>query len=189
VLTSFRRHLTYSNVVSTLCLFVLLGGGAYAATKLPKNSVGAKQIKANAVTSDKVKDGNLLATDFKAGQLPQGEPGVPGKDATNLFASIDDHGPTSGSDVAYGHGVTSVAENNPSANDGSYTVTFNRSLENCVVQVTTGLGSPTTGSTAVTQGLSPQINGNDFPAGQAVVNLRDFNANFQDSSFFISAFC
>jgi hypothetical protein len=29
-----RRHLTYANVVSSLCLFILLGGGAYAATGL-----------------------------------------------------------------------------------------------------------------------------------------------------------
>ncbi|MBS1882490.1 MAG: hypothetical protein JSS97_05980, partial [Actinobacteria bacterium] len=41
-----RGKLTYSNVVSTLCLCLLLGGGtAYAATHLPRNSVGTKQIK------------------------------------------------------------------------------------------------------------------------------------------------
>lgn len=28
---AIRRHLTYANVVATLCLFVVLGGGAYAA--------------------------------------------------------------------------------------------------------------------------------------------------------------
>jgi hypothetical protein len=27
-----RRHLTYANIVSTVCLFIVLGGGAYAAT-------------------------------------------------------------------------------------------------------------------------------------------------------------
>jgi hypothetical protein len=81
---TLRRHLSYANVLSTLCLFALLGGGAYAASKLPKNSVGAKQIKANAITSAKVKDGALLATDFKAGQLaanasgPAGPKGAPG---------------------------------------------------------------------------------------------------------------
>jgi hypothetical protein len=39
-----RDRLTYANVVSTLCLFLLLGGEAYAATQLPKNSVGTKQL-------------------------------------------------------------------------------------------------------------------------------------------------
>jgi hypothetical protein len=51
-----RGKLTYSNVVSSLCLVLLLGGGtAYAATQvLPKNSVGAKQIKPGAVTPAKL---------------------------------------------------------------------------------------------------------------------------------------
>jgi hypothetical protein len=36
-----RNKLTYANVISTLCLCLLVGGGtAFAATQLPKNSVG-----------------------------------------------------------------------------------------------------------------------------------------------------
>jgi hypothetical protein len=54
--------LTYANVISTLCLFMLLGGGAYAATQLPKNSVGAKQIKNGAITGKKIKKGTIDAT-------------------------------------------------------------------------------------------------------------------------------
>jgi hypothetical protein len=34
VLSRLRRHLTYANVVSSLCLFIILGGGAVAATSL-----------------------------------------------------------------------------------------------------------------------------------------------------------
>jgi hypothetical protein len=44
-----RRHLTYANVISTLCLFLVLGGGAYAAFQLPKNSVRSKNIVDGAV--------------------------------------------------------------------------------------------------------------------------------------------
>jgi hypothetical protein len=54
-----RLHgkLTYSNVVSTLCLLLLVGGGtAWAATTLPKNSVGSKQIKKGAVTAEKLSE-------------------------------------------------------------------------------------------------------------------------------------
>src|SRR4051794_30341023 len=66
-----RSHISYANVVSTMCLFILLGGGAYAAAKikLPKSSVGAKQLKKNAVRSKKVKDHTLLASDAKPGQF------------------------------------------------------------------------------------------------------------------------
>src|SRR4051794_3695956 len=53
----FRRHLSFANVVSMLALFVALGGVSYAALKLPKNSVGSKQIRANAVKSAKIKAG------------------------------------------------------------------------------------------------------------------------------------
>jgi Collagen triple helix repeat (20 copies) len=63
-----RRHLTYANVVASLALFLALGGGAYAVTKLPKNSV----------TSAQVKNGSLLAKDFKKGQLKRGAAGTAG---------------------------------------------------------------------------------------------------------------
>jgi hypothetical protein len=53
-----RGNLTYSNVISTLCLVLLLGGGtAWAATRLPKNSVGPKQIKKGAVGTKQLKKG------------------------------------------------------------------------------------------------------------------------------------
>lgn len=41
-------------VISLLALFVALGGTAYAATRLPRNSVGTKQLKKNAVTAPKI---------------------------------------------------------------------------------------------------------------------------------------
>ncbi len=52
-------------VVSLVALSVALGGTGYAAVVLPANSVGAKQIKRNAVTAAKVKDSSLRASDFR----------------------------------------------------------------------------------------------------------------------------
>jgi hypothetical protein len=82
----FRTHLSLA--ISVLALFIALGGASYAALKVPKHSVGPKQIKKNAVTSpkikrnavtsSKVKDGSLRSGDFGAGQLPAGPPGEPG---------------------------------------------------------------------------------------------------------------
>ena len=40
-----RDRLSYGNVVATLALFIALGGTSYAVTQLPRNSVGAPQIK------------------------------------------------------------------------------------------------------------------------------------------------
>ena len=49
-----RSRITYPNVVATLAMFLVLGGGAYAATKLPKNSVGTKQLKKGSITPAKL---------------------------------------------------------------------------------------------------------------------------------------
>ncbi len=65
MLRGIRSRLTYANVVSTVAVFVALGGASYAAVKLPKNSVGGAQIKKNAVTGAKVKDSSLTGADVK----------------------------------------------------------------------------------------------------------------------------
>ena len=73
-----RARLTYANVMSSLAVFIALGGGAYAAATLPRNGVGPKQLKRDAVKSGKVKDRSLLARDFKTGELPAGPAGPAG---------------------------------------------------------------------------------------------------------------
>jgi allene oxide cyclase-like protein len=40
-----RRRFTFSNIVSVIALFAAVGGGAYAATSLPRNSVGSAQVR------------------------------------------------------------------------------------------------------------------------------------------------
>src|SRR5438045_8056237 len=45
---------------------------------IPRDSVGSQQLKADAVTSTKVRDFSLRAWDFKRHSLPQGEPGPQG---------------------------------------------------------------------------------------------------------------
>lgn len=52
---------TYSAVTSTLALVVAVSGSAYAATSLPKNSVGTAQLQKHAVTSAKIKPGAVGA--------------------------------------------------------------------------------------------------------------------------------
>jgi len=119
-----RKHLTYANVVSTLCLFIVLGGGAFAATKLPKNSVTSTQIKngsikgpdvaKSAITSVKVKNGSLLPSDFKASALhglqgPTGPQGPAGKNAaTNVVVRIAHAAGTNSAAVACAPGERAV---------------------------------------------------------------------------------
>jgi hypothetical protein len=61
--------LSYANVVSTICLFLLLGGAAVAATVLPKNSVGTKQLKNKSVTTAKIKDGAVTGSKVQVSSL------------------------------------------------------------------------------------------------------------------------
>jgi hypothetical protein len=81
-------RLTYANVVSTLALFLALGGASYAAVQLSRNNVRSvhiapAQVKKsdlapNAVNSAKVRDGKLRAQDFRPGELPAGPQGTQG---------------------------------------------------------------------------------------------------------------
>jgi hypothetical protein len=48
-------------VISLIALFVALGGTSYAATHLPKNSVGTRQLKKNAVTGAKIEKHAITA--------------------------------------------------------------------------------------------------------------------------------
>jgi hypothetical protein len=135
-----RLRVSPAMIVACAALFVSLSGFGYAAIKLPANSVGAKQLKKNAVNSAKVKRHSLLKSDFKPGQLPrgpqgaQGVPGVPGvpgspgaqgvpgTPATRLWAYVSGTGTLRG-----GSGV--VASSRLSL--GNFSVTFNQSIVNC----------------------------------------------------------
>ena len=74
---TIARHLR-SNALAYVALFIALSSTSYAAITIPNNSVGNKQLKKDAVDTKKVKNANLLAEDFKAGQLPAGAPGAQG---------------------------------------------------------------------------------------------------------------
>lgn len=61
----FRRpRFTYANVMSTIAVLLSLGGVSYAAVALPRNSVGPTQLRGNAVTSTKVKNGAITLRDI-----------------------------------------------------------------------------------------------------------------------------
>jgi len=66
-LKQIRKRFTYANVMSSIAVFLVLGGAtALAAGHLGKNTVGAKQLKANAVTQAKIKKAAVTAAKLKA---------------------------------------------------------------------------------------------------------------------------
>jgi hypothetical protein len=67
-------------IVACAALVIALSGTGVAAVSqvVPRGSVGTPQLKINAVTSAKVKNGTLRTGDFAAGQVPVGPPGPKG---------------------------------------------------------------------------------------------------------------
>jgi hypothetical protein len=139
--------------LGALALFVALGGTSYAVAtgsidsrEIKNSTIRGKDVKNNSLKgadvtglgSGDIRDSSLLARDFRPGQLPAGPQGLPGQDATKIFAYIRDPGNVDPPDVPYGSGVTRVERD---VND-KYTLTFNRSLRNCVVLPATGIGNP-----------------------------------------------
>jgi hypothetical protein len=105
-------------VISLIALFVAMGGTGYAALKLPRNSVGSKQIRTGAVGSSEVKNGALRRRDFAAGQLSAGPRGPVGPAGTNGINGHDGAtGPRGPSDAWVS------ASGGPSDNSNSASVT------------------------------------------------------------------
>jgi hypothetical protein len=156
-----RGKLTYANVISTLCLFLLLGGGAaFAATQLPKNSVGARQIKRGAVTPAKISNatekilagdqgprgpqgqqgqkgargatGPTGATGKTGAQGPKGETGAA---ATALWAVIEGNTKPNPTILAQSGAVVGVER--LGEDPGVYTVNFTRNVSACAYSVST----------------------------------------------------
>jgi hypothetical protein len=69
-MVNLRKHLSYANVMSTLAVFLVLGGAsAFATGQLSKNSVGTKQIKNGAVTGAKIKKGTITGNNINLSTL------------------------------------------------------------------------------------------------------------------------
>ncbi len=69
-----RRHLTYANVVSTLCLFlVVAGGAAYAANTVFSSDIVDNEVFSADVRNDTLSGGGLGAIDLASGSVRSGE--------------------------------------------------------------------------------------------------------------------
>ncbi len=72
-----RPRPTYANVTATLALFIALGGTSWAVIKLPRNSVGPAQLRPNAVSGTKIKNGSVNRSDLAPGR-PHRDPRAAG---------------------------------------------------------------------------------------------------------------
>jgi hypothetical protein len=137
MLQRLMSRLTYANVTATVALFIALGGTSYAALKLPRNSVGAAQIRAGAVGSRQLHDRSVLLRDLsvsarsslKGASGPQGPQGPAGPAAVKYFASASSAG-----EFVRGNATSGGRAGSP----GSYVVGFSASVSACTFQATLG---------------------------------------------------
>jgi len=71
---SLLRHITYANVMSTLAVFLLLGGTAFAAgmisgSRLKNNSVSGKKLKAGSVSNSKLRTNSVTNAKIRAASV------------------------------------------------------------------------------------------------------------------------
>lgn len=139
------KHLTYSNVIATLALFVALGGTSFAAVSLARNSVGSKQIRTGAVGASELKSAAVSSRDVRNGSLrirdladttqgalrgpvgPVGPVGPPGPASAPYFASVGERG---------GRLAGNAATASYDSGTNAYRVTFGRPLDGCAATVT-----------------------------------------------------
>jgi len=101
-----RGRLSYANVVASLALFVALGGTSYAVIKLPRNSVGSREIKNRSVRAGDI----ALGVVKKPVRGPRGATGAAGDAGAT--------GPRGPSDVVTAsRNVVPMALNGPSSVD------------------------------------------------------------------------
>jgi hypothetical protein len=99
-------------IVSTVALVVAMGGTGYAALKLPRNSVGTKQIKKNAVTGLKVKNHSLTSDDInvaRLGTVPAATQAVNASNAAHA-TSADNASHADSADSVGGHTFTTFTK-------------------------------------------------------------------------------
>ena len=127
-----RTRLTYANVMSSIAVFLVLGGAAFAAVQLPKNSVGTKQLQKEAVSLAKIKKSAQTALKGQTG--PTGPAGATG--ATGAAGPAGPKGATGpegprGTAVGYAH----ILANGTLDTENSFNITSVRraqAVEYCI---------------------------------------------------------
>jgi hypothetical protein len=84
-----RERLTYANVMSTIAVFVVLGGTGYAATRLARDSVGSPQIRNGAIKNVDISSATQRSLHGKRGA----------KGATGAAGAAGSTGPAGPSEV------------------------------------------------------------------------------------------
>ncbi|WP_027004818.1 hypothetical protein [Conexibacter woesei] len=183
-----RSKLTRSDLLAITAIIISISGGgvAYAAVKLPRNSVGAAQIRPSAVGSREIKNHSIVSADISTPTLkklrgakgdagPQGPAGPAGPATVSYFAAVNGAGQIV---RPANPGVTGA---HTAINSGSYTVGFPTSVSNCAYSVTLGGFD----ATSAPPGYATVRD----DGGKVGVQLYDTAGNPVDRSFYLIVAC
>jgi hypothetical protein len=142
-----RRRISPALVVAGAALLIALGdtGWATVSQLVPRNSVGPAQLRNNAVTSAKIRNGQIRLADLhrtarrpgpRGLRGPAGAAGAPGV-VTRLWAVMNGSG-----SISRGAGTTSAGR----LGAGVYEVVFNQNVQNCVYVASVGDPAEATGT-------------------------------------------
>jgi hypothetical protein len=156
-----HKRLTYANLMSTIAVFLVLGGGAaFAAGKLGKNSVGTKQLKNNAVTTAKIKNGAVTGAKVKLSSLGK-VPSATSADSATSAGNANTVGGMTVSKISYLGGSDSPAQ-----------VILN--TQGLILTASCPSGQPTVVATAsVPAGVGVEFNSNETTTGGTSKNVVD----------------
>lgn len=109
IVKQIRKRITYANVMSSLAVFLVLGGAtAFAAGQLAKNSVGSKQLKKNAVTTAKIKNNAVTTAKLKNGAVTGAKVDVSAFPTVPSAANATNAAHASNADTVSGRSVTKI---------------------------------------------------------------------------------
>jgi hypothetical protein len=200
-----RNRLTYANVMSSLAVFLVLGGAtAFAASKIGANQLKANSVKTGkivkeAVTTGKIKNNAVItskiadnavtgakADEASFGQVPSAKAaetaqtaGVAGSASNVLWAVV--------SNPAGAGNATVVRSSQPAPTVGDNVgadVAFNRNISNCAWIATRG--QP--GEGVETAGFA-EVGGTSGNPNSVDVRTRDADGSITDGNFHLTVIC
>jgi hypothetical protein len=208
-----KRRPRFADVTSVLALFIALGGTTYAATALPRNSVGTKQVRTGGVGKSELRTNSVGKSELRTGSVGKSEIATNGVGATEVRKDAIDTtelkdagiqiGDISGdarnalaelSGVTVRTAVTSAgiasggnAKGASRTAVGEYTVDAGRDVSSCQLAAT--LAGVKTGET--TEAAKPGlITANaDSGANTVKVSVKDAAGAPQDAPFHLLAAC
>lgn len=177
-----RKRLTYANVMSSIAVFLVLGGATAIAAKkigshdLKANSVTTAKIKRNAVTTKKIKNKAVTTQKIKDSAVTTTQLA----DGAVNFAKI-----ATGTDVIATATGGPVAANNPTGAEipltGTASFTPQAGVVNLLhIEVQGKLAR--TGAIPCSPEVRPFVNGNAFEVAQGFLTVRSFVPTAEEPS-------